>query len=201
MVRSQFGRPPRPDAPAGRELWRRDPAAGGGVVSLPVGAAMQVRGAGTFSSPLRFFAHDGHVYIAQLCRDLPRRRDCWRLAKQSDERIAGGHAFAAVALCRLAPLAGNSPSDRDSAYLRAMIRIAISTAAFDAVVATLPLGSVGYENATRERYVWLEPYVVDRLTAMRGPGESYSPRTRSSRPCPPSLSFRGRPNASSPRLI
>jgi hypothetical protein len=58
-----------------------------------------------------------------------------------------------------------------------MIRITITAAAFDAVVATLPIGSVGYENATNdrgERYVWLEPYVVDRLAAMRGPGESYS---------------------------
>ena len=41
-----------------------------------------------------------------------------------------------------------------------MIRIAITQAAFDAITATLPLGSVGYENATNERgerYVWLAP--------------------------------------------
>jgi hypothetical protein len=58
-----------------------------------------------------------------------------------------------------------------------MIRIAITQAAFDAIAATLPLGSVGYENAINERgerYVWLAPTVVDRLRAMRGPGESYS---------------------------
>jgi hypothetical protein len=51
-----------------------------------------------------------------------------------------------------------------------MIRIAISQAAFDAIAATLPLGSVGYENATNEkgeRYIWLEPKVVDRLRALR----------------------------------
>jgi hypothetical protein len=39
---------------------------------------------------------------------------------------------------------------------------------------TLPLGSVGYENKTNERgerLIWLEPNVVDRLRAMRGPGE------------------------------
>ena len=39
------------------------------------------------------------------------------------------------------------------------------------------LGSVAYEpeaNADGERYVWLPPNVVDRLKAMRGPGESYS---------------------------
>jgi hypothetical protein len=57
-----------------------------------------------------------------------------------------------------------------------MIRIAITPAAFQAIAATLPLGSVGYENGsseTGERYVWLAPAVVDRLRAMRGPGESY----------------------------
>ncbi len=58
-----------------------------------------------------------------------------------------------------------------------MIRIAIRPAAFDAIAATLALGSVGYENATNERgerYVWLTPNMVDRLTALRGPGDSYS---------------------------
>ena len=58
-----------------------------------------------------------------------------------------------------------------------MVRIAISPAAFSALAATLPLGAVAYEpelNAKGERFVWLEPPVADRLTAMRGPGESYS---------------------------
>jgi hypothetical protein len=58
-----------------------------------------------------------------------------------------------------------------------MIRIAIRPAAYDTIAATLPLGSVGYEpapNATGERLIWLEAAVVNRLTAMRGPGESYS---------------------------
>ena len=32
-----------------------------------------------------------------------------------------------------------------------MVRITISQAAFDAIAATLPLGSVGYENKTDER--------------------------------------------------
>ena len=44
-----------------------------------------------------------------------------------------------------------------------MIRIAISEAAFDAIARTLP-GSVSFENKTNtqgERYVWLEPSVVD----------------------------------------
>jgi hypothetical protein len=58
-----------------------------------------------------------------------------------------------------------------------MVRIAITQAAFDAIAKTLPLGSVGYENATNEkgeRLIWLEPSMVDRLRAMRGPGESWS---------------------------
>ena len=51
-----------------------------------------------------------------------------------------------------------------------MIRIAITQAAFDAIAATLPLGSVSFENAFNERgerYVWLPPNVVDRLKAQR----------------------------------
>ena len=58
-----------------------------------------------------------------------------------------------------------------------MIRIAITEAAFEAIAATLPLGTVTYENVVNERnerYVWLEPNVVNRLKAMRGAGESYS---------------------------
>jgi hypothetical protein len=58
-----------------------------------------------------------------------------------------------------------------------MIRIAITQAAFDAIAATLPLGSVSYENHVNERgerYVWLPPNVVDRLKAQRRPGEVYS---------------------------
>jgi hypothetical protein len=58
-----------------------------------------------------------------------------------------------------------------------MIRIAISQAAFEVIAKTLALGSVGYENAVNERgerLVWLDRAVVDRLGAMRGPGESYS---------------------------
>jgi hypothetical protein len=58
-----------------------------------------------------------------------------------------------------------------------MVRIAISEAAFEAIAKALPLGSVGYENATNEkgeRLIWLDPAVLARLKAMRGPGESYS---------------------------
>jgi hypothetical protein len=58
-----------------------------------------------------------------------------------------------------------------------MIRIAISQAAFEAIAATLPLGSVGYENEINknvERLIWLDHAVVARLRAIRGPGESTS---------------------------
>ena len=53
-----------------------------------------------------------------------------------------------------------------------MVRIAISQAAFDAIVATLPVGNVGYENKVNEkgeRLIWLDRALVDRLRAMRGP--------------------------------
>jgi hypothetical protein len=58
-----------------------------------------------------------------------------------------------------------------------VIRIAISVEAFDAIARTMPLGSVGFEaeaSERGERTVWLEEVWVDRLGAMRGPGESYS---------------------------
>ena len=58
-----------------------------------------------------------------------------------------------------------------------MIRIAISVEAYKAIVATLPLGSVGYEpqlNAKDERLIWIEETWSNKLGAMRMPGESYS---------------------------
>ena len=57
-----------------------------------------------------------------------------------------------------------------------MVRITISVAAFEAIVATLP-SSVGVEQncaPNGDYFVWLDPRFVDRLRAMRGPGESYS---------------------------
>jgi hypothetical protein len=60
-----------------------------------------------------------------------------------------------------------------------MIRIAITVEAFEAIAATLPLGSVGYEaeaNERGERLIWIEDAMTDRLGAMRGPGESYKRR-------------------------
>ena len=58
-----------------------------------------------------------------------------------------------------------------------MIRIAISQAAFNAIAATMPLGSVAYEgpaNEGGERLIWLGPDAIAKLKALRGPGESYS---------------------------
>ncbi len=58
-----------------------------------------------------------------------------------------------------------------------MIRIAISAEAFEAIARSLPLGNVSFENKTDEqgqRLIWLDRAMVDRLRAMRGPGESYS---------------------------
>jgi hypothetical protein len=58
-----------------------------------------------------------------------------------------------------------------------MIRIAITVEAFEAIAATLRLGSVGYENEINERgkkLIWLDRSVVDRLRSLRGQGESYN---------------------------
>ena len=51
------------------------------------------------------------------------------------------------------------------------------SAAFDMIASTLPLGSNGCENginANGERLIWLLLAVVDRLKALRGPGETSS---------------------------
>jgi hypothetical protein len=58
-----------------------------------------------------------------------------------------------------------------------MVRIAITQAAFEGIARSLPLGNVSFENKTDEqgqRLIWLDRAMVDRLRAMRGPGESYS---------------------------
>jgi hypothetical protein len=58
-----------------------------------------------------------------------------------------------------------------------MVRIAISQAAFDAIVATMAFGTVNYgaqTDANGDRLIWLDPGVAARLKALRGPGETYS---------------------------
>jgi hypothetical protein len=58
-----------------------------------------------------------------------------------------------------------------------MVRIAITQAAFDAIAATLPVGSTGYENKVNEkgeRLIWVERRMLDKLNSYRRAGETYS---------------------------
>jgi hypothetical protein len=58
-----------------------------------------------------------------------------------------------------------------------MIRVSVSVAAFEALAATSPLGIVGCESELTpngERLIWLEERWVNKLDAIRMPGESYS---------------------------
>jgi hypothetical protein len=58
-----------------------------------------------------------------------------------------------------------------------MIRIAITAVAYEAIKATLPLGSAGYEAKRTDQgevLIWLERRALDRLDALRQPGEGYS---------------------------
>ena len=58
-----------------------------------------------------------------------------------------------------------------------MVKISISEAAFAALAATLPLGSVAVEPERAPNGdvgIWLPHDVLAKLRAMRGPGESYS---------------------------
>jgi hypothetical protein len=57
-----------------------------------------------------------------------------------------------------------------------MVRIAITAAAFEAIAARLPT-SVGVDEQRApngDYFIWLDRTVVDRLRAVRGPGENYS---------------------------
>jgi hypothetical protein len=69
-----------------------------------------------------------------------------------------------------------------------VIRISIATEAFEAIISTLPLGTVAYEADPTEqgqRHVWLEDAMVDRLGVMRGAGDataSSSPSATASGP-------------------
>ena len=58
-----------------------------------------------------------------------------------------------------------------------MIRIAITAAAYEAIAATLPLGSVGYEakrSDQGEYLIWLHKRALSRLDARREPHEGFS---------------------------
>jgi hypothetical protein len=54
-----------------------------------------------------------------------------------------------------------------------MIRISITSAAFEAIAATLPLGSVGYEpqrTAQGDYFIWIERTWLNKVEALRQPG-------------------------------
>jgi hypothetical protein len=58
-----------------------------------------------------------------------------------------------------------------------MVRIPITVEAFEAVIATVPLGTIVYEpdlTPNGERLVWAEKLALDELEAMRRPGETHS---------------------------
>ena len=58
-----------------------------------------------------------------------------------------------------------------------MIRVAITPTAYAAIAATLALGTVAVEpERARDGgvHIWLDPDVLAKLKALRGPGESYS---------------------------
>jgi hypothetical protein len=57
-----------------------------------------------------------------------------------------------------------------------MIRIALSEATFDAIALTLPKGAARWpmQRQGDQCFIQVEAAVVDRLRAMRKPGESYS---------------------------
>ena len=55
--------------------------------------------------------------------------------------------------------------------------ISISSAAFDAICATLPLGRIGYDaeiDANGQWLIWLDNDTVEALGGLRRSGESYS---------------------------
>jgi hypothetical protein len=57
-----------------------------------------------------------------------------------------------------------------------MIRIALSDATYDAIASTLPKGSARWPMVRDggRCFIQVESAVVDRMRAMRQPGESYS---------------------------
>ena len=57
-----------------------------------------------------------------------------------------------------------------------MIRIALSDSAYDAIASTLPKGSARWpmQRDGDQCFIQVESAVVNRMRAMRRPGESYS---------------------------
>ena len=85
-------------------------------------------------------------------------------------------SFSAMSRAELKRPPAASGRQNPPLYQERMIRITITAAAFDAIAATLP-SNVGVEQnraPNGDYFIWLDPRFVDRLRAMRGPGESYS---------------------------
>jgi hypothetical protein len=62
-------------------------------------------------------------------------------------------------------------------HIRLMVKITITQEAFEALAATLPLGSVAVEPERAPDGsvgIWLDHSTVAKLRQMRGPGEDYS---------------------------
>jgi hypothetical protein len=57
-----------------------------------------------------------------------------------------------------------------------MIRVALTDAAYDAIASTLPKGAARWpmQRDQGQCFIQVEAAVVDRMRAMRRPGESYS---------------------------
>jgi hypothetical protein len=57
-----------------------------------------------------------------------------------------------------------------------MVRIFVTEEAFEAIKATLPMGSVAFEpEVTKgQRQIWLERVWVDKLVCQCGPSETFS---------------------------
>ena len=57
-----------------------------------------------------------------------------------------------------------------------MIRVALTDAAYDVIAATLPKGAARWpmQRDRDQCFIQVEAAVIDRMRAMRRPGESYS---------------------------
>ena len=57
-----------------------------------------------------------------------------------------------------------------------MIRVVLTDAVYDAIASTLPKGAARWpmQREQGQCFIQVEAAVVDRMRAMRGPGESYS---------------------------
>jgi hypothetical protein len=64
-------------------------------------------------------------------------------------------------------------------YIADMVRVAITSAAFDGIASNMPLGNVGFkpEREPDGSRIWLDRRVVDRLNRCAGHTRAFLPRT------------------------